>query len=372
MQVLTETLKAGTPRTKQVYANSARFHKLHDIMKSIFRRNNVDRIVMLETWGDYFEITKAHRQMLKGQPLDFKPAPHQRGFVPVQYRYCDITTMTTAWINEWKQWATWRNGELFVQIWLHKPVPMHRYHGGKIDNTHEEGDKLVGYGFEGFINWREELINSLRRKVIEKKLNVEFRYFEELHGENSMQELYREDGLMPNAHGPLGKRWLGEVRKFFLDETWGPEKGANEITKKVKKADMEEIFARVTRAFGEDPNSFRPHERPALCQAMIEAWLRARNKNKNPIIESTLVSSSLREGNQGGPYQSTSTTSSNGSVNRYELVTYDTSQPGNSRTSTAEDVLELIMSVPLDEEWRTPPKKQRRLLPPTPGKDCLI
>ena len=83
---LTDRLRSGTPMTKQVYSLKGRFHELHQQVRSALQENPIIKVVMLETWGNYFEISYEDRIKAKNPNANFKPSQRDKRFIPVHYR----------------------------------------------------------------------------------------------------------------------------------------------------------------------------------------------------------------------------------------------------------------------------------------------
>ena len=52
--------------------------------------------------------------------------------------------------------------------------------------------------FKKFLQWRQDLIKNLKETIAIEKVNVKIKCFEELHGNNKMEELYTKYEIMPS------------------------------------------------------------------------------------------------------------------------------------------------------------------------------
>lgn len=369
---------------------SAKFMDLHVELKKVLAEHPVSKIVMMETWGDYFQISFEDREKLLTLPTKVEFLPHQKEFIRIRYRPIDTNKIVKIWRNMWMSWFKARDNNLLVEMWVHKPVPMDEIHGSKINNTAEKGEPILNMTFENFEEWHGGFIRTLQRMIEKEKLNINIRFLEELHHGDDMTKLYRKDGMMPNIHGPLGERWAEEVAKFFGNDKKGPGNGIV----KHGKCPWEETFGGMARLAGVNPESFQPEMNPGVCVAIVEIWkkkwLQAKKGNMTPEVHEE----DNRSGHEIGSYQSvqpqTNENHVRGQQNTYELLpVYE--QPSTSQGAPPSNVRERdlwedhLKPTGLDNMFKspskTPPKGKKRKIcatsparktPLTPGKSLPL
>ena len=373
---LTGSLRKNTPDTHIEVVPSSKFSEVHARVRSVMRENVFTHIVMLETMGDFFHVKSADKERSTAS----RARPGNPAFIPVQYRRCDLKSVVTKWTSFWKNWRgddENLNRNIAVEVWFHQPVEMNKFHGGRIGNLVEAFEQNSNFTLREFKKWRMKLVEGLQEEILLNNLNVKIRFLRDLHRNLNLEDLYNVDRVTPKMGGILGIDWIREVRVFFGDSGWGPERETPKHALRITTVcDCRKLVKAMIEAAGHEPQNFQPELNSGLCVGIVEALQRkfASGNNSNQGYEESGERRQDGVAYQHTGYQSTGGPSSYGQ-STYEIGP-SLNQPSTSQVQQTSRMsssnTKRNASRGVVEIWKNPSGTSNINLPVTPGKDLPV